>query len=357
MERQRMPATAGVAAAADAAALGAAQRPGGAAQPRPDFLSAGNPRPVARALAAAARRRQGVLALVVETAGSTYAAPGAMALFEGESQVGWLSGGCLEPELARRAAQAETQGRLEWLEIDTRDDAHLFSGAALGCRGRLRIALLPLRMLPGIEVLLEAWQAGGTTLRRDVAADGTLRWEADGQDRAWSLPCDPPEWSPLPAGWRLPLSRPPEALLLGAGPETPLLLRLLRELGWRTRAVEQRPRWSMAACDADDHARTWQDAGTAAPVCDAALVMHHAFELDRDALEALAGTRIPFIGLLGPRRRRDDLFKLLSPARRAALEPRLHSPVGLDLGGQGPEAIALSIAAQLQAWRARAGQA
>jgi xanthine dehydrogenase accessory factor len=70
----------------------------------------------------------------------------------------------------------------------------------------------------------------------------------------------------------------------------------------------------------------------------------------------LAGTPIPFIGLLGPPRRRDDLFKLLTPGQRAALDPRLRAPVGLDLGGQGPEAIALSIAAQLQSWRAQAGE-
>jgi xanthine dehydrogenase accessory factor len=83
----------------------------------------------------------------------------------------------------------------------------------------------------------------------------------------------------------------------------------------------------------------------------AALVMHHSFELDLLALKLLAETPIPAIGLLGPRRRRDDLFKLLTPAERAALHGRLHGPVGLDLGGQGPEAISLSIAAQLQQWR------
>ena len=79
--------------------------------------------------------------------------------------------------------------------------------------------------------------------------------------------------------------------------------------------------------------------------------MHHNFERDRDTLEALAGSTIPFIGLLGPRRRRDDLFRLLSADQAESLQPRLHSPVGLDLGGRGAEAIALSIAAQLQMLR------
>jgi xanthine dehydrogenase accessory factor len=79
-----------------------------------------------------------------------------------------------------------------------------------------------------------------------------------------------------------------------------------------------------------------------------ALVMHHNFELDREALQALATSPIGFVGLLGPVRRRDDLFRVLPADAREALLPRLHSPVGLHLGGSGPEAIALSIAAQLQ---------
>lgn len=84
--------------------------------------------------------------------------------------------------------------------------------------------------------------------------------------------------------------------------------------------------------------------------------MHHDFELDREALVALADTNVAFIGLLGPRRRREDLFKLLTPDQRHRLSPRLQSPVGLDIGGRGPEAISLSIAAQLQQWRSAHGR-
>ena len=84
--------------------------------------------------------------------------------------------------------------------------------------------------------------------------------------------------------------------------------------------------------------------------------MHHGFESDRDALAALAPSRIPFIGLLGPQRRRDDLFKLLRPDEREALSGRLHSPVGIPQCGRGPEAIALSIATQLQQWRGARGR-
>ncbi|MEE7548474.1 XdhC family protein, partial [Xanthomonas sp. Kuri4-1] len=84
------------------------------------------------------------LALVMATEGSTYSQPGAMAWFGPDAaQVGWLSGGCLEDEIAGHAAEAARSGRVGWLEVDTRDDESLLSGSAVGCRGRLCLALLP----------------------------------------------------------------------------------------------------------------------------------------------------------------------------------------------------------------------
>ncbi len=328
-------------------------------QARFDFLRTGNPGPVLEAVVRAIHDDAGgTLAMVLETEGSTYADPGAMAVFADETQTGWLSGGCLEPELARRAALANAGGRVEWLEIDTRDDAALFSGAALGCRGRLRVALLPLRLMPGAVALFDAWLQGGARLDHRLDVHGHLMLAVDGRSERWHVPTAAPDWHEGRSDWSLLLPRPPEACLLGAGPETPILLRMLGELGWRSTLCDRRPRWAGAGLAADCR----RDAPAAEhldsrPLCDAALVMHHDFELDRDALEALAKGEVPFVGLLGPPRRRDDLLKLLPPASRDALRPRLHAPVGMDLGGKGPEAIALSIAAQLQAWRNAAGAA
>jgi xanthine dehydrogenase accessory factor len=129
---------------------------------------------------------------------------------------------------------------------------------------------------------------------------------------------------------------------------------LLRSLGWMTTLVERRARWLAHARHADAFLETTAQAMMSQSdpqAFDAALVMNHNFELDREALLAVAASAIPFLGLLGPARRREDLFRVLPSATRQSLMPRLHSPVGLKLGGQGPEAIALSIAAQLQAHR------
>ncbi len=295
------------------------------------------------------------LALVLETEGSTYVGPGAMALFGArEGQVGWLSGGCLEPEIEKRARSAAAQSRIEWMDIDTRDDEDLIGGSALGCRGRLHLALLPLAVLRGWPALVEAWKQGGGILKLSVSTEGEVSAEIGELKQQWRMDVAHSEEFHASAGaWNLAISAPPAVLVFGAGPETPTLLPLLSSLGWMTTLVERRARWLPEARYAD----VLVEASPQAVMSlldrsfDAALVMNHNFEMDREALDALAGSDLPFIGLLGPARRREDLFRVLPPAAREALLPRLHSPVGLKLGGQGPEAIALSIAAQLQAYR------
>lgn len=303
--------------------------------------------------AATCQRDAATLAVVLETEGSTYVAQGAMALFGASSgQAGWLSGGCLEPEIERVAHASADDGRLRWMEVDTREDEDLLAGSALGCRGRLRIALLPLRTMPGVETHLARWLAGRSALALGLHSDGGVDIESSGCSQHWRIDTQAPAWSQRAQAWRLRLEPPPEMIVLGAGPETATLLPLLRELGWRTTLVERRARWRGYAALADEAAALSPgDAVRAAPGFNAALVMHHNFELDREALEALAGVAVPYVGLLGPVRRREDLFRVLPESCRAALLPRLRSPVGLKLGGQGPQAIALSIAAQLQAWR------
>lgn len=296
----------------------------------------------------------GVLALVLETEGSTYVRAGAAAFFGERDSTGWLSGGCLEPEIARHAAQARERGELGWLELDTRDDEDLLGGSSAGCRGRLRLALLPLAAVPSIGTLLDRWFAEVAALLLTLDRDGQVRAQFGEDAIDWRLPATACGWQTEARSWDLAFAPLPRVAVFGAGPESATLLPLLRSLGARVLLIERRPRWDAAAELADmrlalSPAAALSNAEIAG--AGAALVMHHHFEFDREALEGLAGSGIEFIGLLGPRRRRDDLFRLLPAAAREALEPRLRSPVGLHLGGHGAEAIALSAAAQWQAWR------
>lgn len=321
--------------------------------------SGGNRAVIEGARAAIAHADQATLAIVLETTGSTYVSSGAIALFA-TVQTGWLSGGCLEPEIARRAALAATRSRIEWMEVDTREDEALFSGSAVGCRGRLRLALLPLQSLEGWSALASGWLAHHGPMEISLSAHGEIHCRVGANSASWTVAVGPHAWQPDSAGensWHASIAEPPGVTAFGAGPEAPILLPLLRSMGWMTCVVEHRERWLSMAGLADrflreSPAQAMQRDRPGHPF--AALVMHHNFELDLEALLALAENPPPFIGLLGPRRRRDDLFRLLPESAHGILAPRLHSPVGIDLGGRGPEAIALSIAAQLQSkWHGR----
>ncbi len=80
---------------------------------------------------------------------------------------------------------------------------------------------------------------------------------------------------------------------------------------------------------------------------DAAVVMSHHLASDRAYLAQLAATEIRYVGLLGPAARRDRLLSELGDSAKA-LEGRLRGPAGIDIGGRGPAAIALSIVAEIQ---------
>ncbi len=68
---------------------------------------------------------------------------------------------------------------------------------------------------------------------------------------------------------------------------------------------------------------------------------------DETILRLLLATETPYIGVLGPRKRTENLLARLAPPPEA-LE-RLHGPVGLDIGSESPEEIALAVLAEIQA--------
>ena len=131
------------------------------------------------------------------------------------------------------------------------------------------------------------------------------------------------------------------------------MLAIAARCGWSSVLVEHRGRWSAfaRAAPADTRIESGPDAALrqldAQRAFDAAIVMSHNFSLDAQYLRFCAAGDIGYVGLLGPPARRDALLAELG-ADGERLRPRLSAPVGLDLGGSGPEAIALAIAAQLQ---------
>ncbi len=285
----------------------------------------------ARRLRAAGRAF--ALTLVVDTEGSTYRKAGALALVADDGvQVGVISGGCLEPGLVELARAAIAAGEPRDTTFDTRSDDDLLFGSGSGCRGRMRVLALP--VLPDAPCTVYDTLVALHESRRPAL----LAWHELATH--------------LPPGAPVTLQPSPLVLLLGAGPEAPPLLGILRTLGWFAWLADHRPALLAARSrDADriiEHrpAAALAALGDAAP--DAVLVMTHAAEHDLAALQSLAMRDTPYVGLLGPPARRDELLARLTAAERAALAGRLHAPVGLPLGGEGPEAIAIAIAAELQ---------
>ena len=146
---------------------------------------------------------------------------------------------------------------------------------------------------------------------------------------------------------------PPRLLLLGGGPDARPVARLADFLGWRVVVVDHRPAY-LDPAQFPQGTRLVESAAAdfaAALRLDdffAAIVMSHHLDSDLHYLRALASSAVPYVGLLGPAARREKLLADLGDPL-PSLRARLRAPVGLDIGGRTPEAIALSIVGEVQA--------
>lgn len=283
-----------------------------------------------------ARRSLGrslALIAVIGTEGSSYSKAGHLVLVDEDGHLaGLVSGGCLETDLARRAADALRRAERAFVEYDLRNEDGIF-GLGVGCDGVVRLLIEPLTPANHYEPL-------ASTIDK-----------LDGPGPAHLPLHTHPEWTETLN--RVRLLRPGNVLLLGAGPDAPPLLQMIDALGWTITVSDHRPHFvdvlqppaSVTAhcCPAESLTETINLEGF-----DAAVIMSHNLASDRTYLEVLAQSDIGFIGLLGPRRRRDRLLAELGDETAALLELRLRAPVGRPIGGRGPAAIALEIVAQLQ---------
>lgn len=244
---------------------------------------------------------RGVLVTVVRTHGSTYRRAGARVVIgESGKAFGAISGGCLERDLAERIRPwlADMQPRV--ITYDSTRESDLVFGMGLGCRGVLDLLVEPFDADHPPPLLGFRWNGRETV-----------------------------EWTTrLPDGDALvEIVRPQRAVVVfGGGPDVEPVVTLARQLGWRADAVTRRDPVDLADYDA-------------------AVVMTHNFLRDAELLPALLASPIPYIGLLGPKSRGDELLAETGLPGDA----RIHSPVGLDLGSETPEEIALSIVAEIQA--------
>jgi xanthine dehydrogenase accessory factor len=316
-----------------------------------------------------------VVATIVSAAGSTYRKPGARMLIEADGYItGLLSGGCFEQDLREHATAVLSGGMAKTVTYDMRGDNDLIFGIGAGCEGRMDILLEP--VFPGgiaARAILEAcelsrrgesvalatihegpldiigthlWRAGvPSPLGRnfDSACEQALKNERP-QESRW------PHLSGVVGALIQPLRPLPAILLCGAGPDAVPLVAALRALHFPVTITDHRPTYAHpdkfpgaeVICGA---------AGTVGARLDltrffAAVVMSHHLVSDVAYLTALANTSIAYVGVLGPRARRERVLTELGSAA-AAIGGRLRGPVGLDIGAVTPEAIALAIAVEI----------
>lgn len=325
-----------------------------------------------------------VLASVYDTLGSTYSKTGARMLITGDGDFqGMLSGGCLEGDLAERARHVAHSGTAQRITYDLRSSAEELWGLGVGCEGLMRILLQRLSAAtdfspwPAMAAIWRGDEIGilATVIESDDPATpvGAALWgtasgfESAGitaaalpiiesaarsvldDDRSEIRTFDIDDRS-IQVLFGL-LRPPPRILVLGGGLDAQPLVNLCAEMGWRVTVQDHRPayveRGDFSAADAV-HCLPAAAIAEALDLdrFDAAIAMSHHLDTDRIYLRLLAPTAIRYLGLLGPRERRNRLMEEVGELR-TSIEARLHGPAGLDIGGRGPASIALSIVAEM----------
>jgi len=301
----------------------------------------------------AADGRPAALASVVHIQGSAYRRPGARLLVEDDgASCGGVSGGCLEEDVRLIARQTLSTGRPALRHYETGSDDTKVWGLGLGCNGSVDVFVQPVRT----DAEREPWRR----VRERLGGERpfTLHTVTAGPQagRVWIAGED--EGEPLEPGSTVftEVFAPPARLLVcGAGDDARPLVDAATAVGWRVVVADHRPAYLTAArfpaARALFRLRPDDDLSELGLGPDTyGVVMTHSFRHDREWARRLLQAELPYVGLLGPRARAETILAETGAAHRE----RVYGPVGLDLGADGPEQVALSIVAELMAvWSGR----
>jgi xanthine dehydrogenase accessory factor len=255
---------------------------------------------------------------------------------------GVITGGCMDADLWRCAREVIASGKADVLSYDTTSPADIVWGLGLGCRGLVRILLEPATDLE--------WLTNGNVVATFFEGErlGTVTLNGEAADRPCIVSMD---------GGRALVEKmtPGEVLwIFGSGPDVAPLVRQGEALGWAVNVIDLRPPRNEAQAYLPARSVTPDRLGelTIGPGA-ACVVMTHHFLQDLNALRFLLGTPAGYIGMLGPRSRTDALLGELrkegAPGVPTDGMGRIHAPVGLDIGAETPEEIAVAIVAEIRA--------
>lgn len=321
--------------------------------------------------------QRAALATVVRVRGSAYRHEGAkLAVAEDGASAGNVSGGCLEQDVREVALQVIRSGQAELRSYCSSADEIAAWDLGVGCEGQVDVyvepagprsrerALLEGRIPFAVCTLLvrqgEKGERRGSIVTPD-RVDGDLGSTdlnrlATGKARELLETGE----SGLHDFGRQSvfidvLTPPPQLVVLGAGDDARPLVRFAAEVGFRVVLVDRRPgyltveRFPGAAALVRS---SGDEVGDVLPLDGEcyAVVMNHHFADDQAYLRALLRTPVHYIGMLGPRQRTERILRNLA-AEGPVNEGRVYGPVGLDIGTDGAEQVALAVIAEILAVR------
>jgi len=309
----------------------------------------------------------GVLVTLVRAEGSSYRKPGARLLTIGNEYAGTISGGCLEAEVIKKAAWTVRSGAvLEHYSTWFDDTADIPYG--LGCGGSVDLLLEPTetaeyeallgalkRSLAGIPATVVTWlPSERMPMRRAVlSASEEIEFRSN---RLLDADIEAARAGEMEGVFVERLLPPQRLVVLGAGDDAKPLVAMAALLGWHTSVVDGRAQLSRVGRFPEAQRVLAIQPGKLDQIGivpeDAVVLMTHSYEQDREWLAALLPSPPRYFGVLGARHRSSLLVSEASKLTGLSIAEcceRIHAPVGLDLGGDGPEAIALAVIAEVQA--------
>lgn len=328
------------------------------------------------------------LATVVRVEGSSYRRTGARMLVSDTGEfVGGISGGCLEGDALKRARLAMAQNKATIVTYDTSDDDPYQIGVGLGCNGIIDVLLKPLDNTNPDNPVQILSQCADTRKRNVLLTFTKVKGNQPlvnlGDTFLFNTPAYFTENFPISEILPTLITDAETCLSIGKSqsntyqtengevqiflevllPAIHLLVyggnydiypmvKLAKEIGWKVSVVCNPLKVQKKLFDWAD-AVIEKEKGTVVSIDEytVALLMAHDYNTDFNNLQYLLATKIPYIGLLGPKKRSEKMYKALAEEGKAISESdyaRIASPVGLDIGASTPEEIAISIIAEIK---------
>ena len=295
-----------------------------------------------------------VLATIVQTKGSSYLKAGAHMMINSLGQsFGMLSGGCLEADLKRQARKCWTTNRSQVVCYDMSDESDIAWQLGIGCGGMVRVFIQPINQANNYHHLHLVHQAfidnqsiDYQLVVNDLNAINQCLFTSTNIEKSSSF-------DETTQCFISHLKSKPSVVIFGGGIDTLPLVSLMKTMAWNITLIDARSNYARPSVfkSADTIINQPYQSLTkhsALINCNAIVIMHHNIEYDAHAIKLAQSSPATYVGLLGPTHRTERVFEQAC-LDDISLRCPLTNPIGLALGGDLPETIALSIVSEIQA--------